>query len=241
MSEHPTLSPLLLHVSLHTRTTHTEMAADLLNTTQNAPNPEGEDKEDLLSEEQQQNEEEEEEEEESESEESDSDESTESETESYVPRDAPDIDSDEDESNNNPESNIKRFTRILNSKRLKREEEAEEKDYTYHEDLFNFPKDVENWREEDLKELWGDAPIEMTKPGWDPNWVDEEEMEIVEKEIKAGRDPPIAPFYVPYRKPYPVIPDNHYDISTPKAVIEELDRIEEFLTWVSYIFPDGSS
>ncbi|KAL0369569.1 UNVERIFIED_CONTAM: hypothetical protein Sangu_0275000 [Sesamum angustifolium] len=81
----------------------------------------------------------------------------------------------------------------------------------------------------------------MTKPGWDPNWVDEEEVDIISEEIKAGRDPPIAPFYVPYRKPYPAIPNNHHDISNPKAVIEELDRIEEFLRWVSYIFPDGST
>ncbi|CAN4120431.1 unnamed protein product [Withania somnifera] len=81
----------------------------------------------------------------------------------------------------------------------------------------------------------------MTKPGWDPNWVDEEEEDIIDREIKAGRDPPIAPFYVPYRKPYPVIPDNHYDISNPKSVIEEFDRIEEFLKWVSFIFADGSS
>ncbi|KAH6773063.1 MORN Occupation and Recognition repeat-containing protein [Perilla frutescens var. hirtella] len=81
----------------------------------------------------------------------------------------------------------------------------------------------------------------MTKPGWDPNWVDDDEVEVISDEIKAGRDPPIAPFYVPYRKYYPVIPDNHYDISNPKSVIEELDRIEEFLIWVSYIFQDGSS
>ncbi|CAA2995015.1 TIC 100 [Olea europaea subsp. europaea] len=148
---------------------------------------------------------------------------------------------DDSDSENTAESNIRRFTKVLNSKRLRKEREAEEEDYVYHEDLFNFPKDPENWREEDLKELWGDAPIAMTKPGWDPNWVDEEEVDIISEEIKAGRDPPIAPFYVPYRKCFPVIPDNHYDISNPKAVIEELDRIEEFLKWVSYIFADGSS
>ncbi|MBA0604858.1 hypothetical protein Godav_017492, partial [Gossypium davidsonii] len=142
---------------------------------------------------------------------------------------------------NTPETNIRRYTRVLESKRIKRIQEEEDEDYVYIEDLWDFPPDPENWREEDLKEYWVDAPLEMTKPGWDPVWADEEDWEIVRDEIKEGRDPGIAPFYVPYRKPYPAIPDNHYDISNPKAVIEELDRIEEFLNWVSYIFPDGSS
>ncbi|XAR60091.1 hypothetical protein NMG60_11033334 [Bertholletia excelsa] len=145
------------------------------------------------------------------------------------------------EEDDSPEANVKRFMQILDSKQMKREQEEEESEYVYHEDLFDFPRDPENWREEDLKELWADAPIGMTKPGWDPKWVDEEDIEVVNDEIKEGRDPPIAPFYVPYRKPYPVIPDNHHDISNPKSVIEELDRIEEFLTWVSYIFADGST
>ncbi|KAL3530429.1 hypothetical protein ACH5RR_009751 [Cinchona calisaya] len=169
-----------------------------------------------------------------------SDSESESEPEIYSRPGEPEIDI-EDEENNTPEANIKRFMKVLNSKRLKREQEEEEEDIVYHEDLFDFPKDKENWTEEDLKELWADAPVEMTKPGWDPNWVDEEEVEIVKDMASEGRDPPIAPFYVPYRKYYPVIPDDNYDISDPKSVIEELDRIEEFLTWVSYIFPDGSS
>lgn len=145
------------------------------------------------------------------------------------------------EDDNSAEANIKRFRKLLESKRIKRRQEEEDKEYVFHEDLFDFPRDKENWREEDLKELWADAPLEMTKPGWDPVWADEEDWEIVNEEIKAGRDPPIAPFYLPYRKYYPAIPDNHYDISNPKSVIEELDRIEEFLKWVSYIFPDGGS
>ncbi|KAF2300736.1 hypothetical protein GH714_015432 [Hevea brasiliensis] len=132
-------------------------------------------------------------------------------------------------SDNTPEINIARFSQVLDSKQMKKMEEEEERNYTYYEDLFNFPEDEENWREEDLKELWADAPLEMTKPGWDPVWADEEDWEIMRNEMKKGRDPPIAPFYLPYRPPYPVIPDNHYDISNPKAVIEELDRIEEFL------------
>ncbi|KAJ0083853.1 hypothetical protein Patl1_30495 [Pistacia atlantica] len=144
-------------------------------------------------------------------------------------------------SDNTAETNIRRFTRLLNSKRVREELEEEEQNYVTIEDLYNFPEDPENWKEEDLKELWADAPLKMTKPGWDPVWADEDDWEVVREEIEAGRDPPIAPFYLPYRKHYPAIPDNHYDISNPKAVVEELDRIEEFLTWVSYIFADGSS
>ncbi|KZV42626.1 hypothetical protein F511_32889 [Dorcoceras hygrometricum] len=174
---------------------------------------------------------------------SDSDSDSDYEPLSYVRPDGKiqQVQPDDDEAENIPEVNIPRFTRILDSKRLRREQEEEEEDVEYHEDRFDFPPDPENWQEEDLMELWADAPIGMTKPGWDPNFVDEEEIDVISEEIKAGRDPPIAPFYVPYRKCYPVIPDNHYDISNPKAVVEELDRIEEFLTWVSYIFADGSS
>lgn len=170
---------------------------------------------------------------------SSSDSDSESEPETYVRKGEAEIDVDEEE-NNTPEANVKRFMKVLNSKKLKKMEEEEEEDIVYQEDLFDFPKDKENWREEDLKELWADAPIGMTKPGWDPNWVDEEDIEELNREISEGREPPIAPFYLPYRKAYPVIPDDHYDIYDAKSVIEELDRIEEFLTWVSYIFPDGS-
>lgn len=145
------------------------------------------------------------------------------------------------ESDNTPDVNVKLFSQVLQGKRVRRRQEEEDRSYVFYEDLFDFPEDPEDWREEDLKELWGDAPLEMTKPGWDPVWADEEEWDIVREEIKAGKDPPIAPFYVPYRRPYPAIPDDHHDISNPKAVIEELDRIEEFLKWVSYVFPDGSS
>ncbi|CAA7400206.1 unnamed protein product [Spirodela intermedia] len=139
------------------------------------------------------------------------------------------------------EATVRQFAEVLESKSVQKRFEEEEKEYVYHEDLFDFPRDPERWREEDLLELWADAPVDMTKPGWDPIWADEEDWEVVQEERKAGRDPPIAPFYVPYRKHFPAIPDNHHDISNPKSVIEELDRIEEFLKWVSYIFPDGSS
>lgn len=192
------------------------------------------------------NEEEEEEEEFSSSDESDSSDSeSETEQEKTVKPEEPvayvRLGEEVDELDNSPETNVRLFNQALESKRLRRMMEEEERNYVNHEDLFDFPEDPENWKEEDLRELWADAPLEMTKPGWDPAWADEDDWDIVRKEIAAGRDPPIAPFYVPYRKPYPVIPDNHHDISNPKSVIEELDRIEEFLTWVSYIFPDGSS
>ncbi|KAI3916619.1 hypothetical protein MKW98_026361 [Papaver atlanticum] len=158
----------------------------------------------------------------------------------YIRPGEPVYDSDAEE-NNTEEANISQFLRAFNSKRLRKKDEEEEKDLVKHEDLYDFPKDPENWKEEDIQELWGDAPLETTKPGWDPVWADDNEWGIVAKEIKNGRNPPIAPFYVPYRKYYPAIPDNHHDIANPKAVIEELDRIEEFLKWVSYIFRDGSS
>lgn len=149
--------------------------------------------------------------------------------------------SDDDEKDNSPERTVRKFTEALESRSLKKKEEQEERNCVDPEDLFDFPRDPEKWREEDLQELWADGPIESSKPGWDPVWADEEDWEIVKEEVKAGRDPPIAPFYLPYRQYYPVIPDNHHDISTPKSVIEELDRIEEFLKWVSFVFADGST
>lgn len=149
---------------------------------------------------------------------------------------------------NTPEINVARFNRAMKSPRYQDlldydedlEEEVDEAE-VYYDRLFDFPKDPENWMEQDLRELWADAPLEMTKPGWDPAFADEEDWDVVKDMYKAGKVPPIAPFYLPYRQPYPVIPDDHVDIATPKAVIEELDRIEEFLTWVSYVFADGSS
>lgn len=146
-----------------------------------------------------------------------------------------------DEDDESPETTIKMFNSAMDAEFFKKAVEREDKGYIPHEDKFNFPPDPENWREEDLKELWADGPIGITKPGWDPSWVDEEDVEVLKDEIMEGNDPPIAPFYLPYRKPYPVIPNNHHDISNPKSVIEELDRIEEFLQWVSFIFHDGSS
>ncbi|GER34415.1 MORN (Membrane Occupation and Recognition Nexus)repeat-containing protein [Striga asiatica] len=143
------------------------------------------------------------------------------------------------------EANFARWNRILQSKGYRQhlEEEKENVPVIDRDEYFNFPEDPENWQEEDVRELWADRPMGMVKTGFDPHNVDEEEVKIIQEEIKAGRKPRIAPFYVPYRKPYPVIPERkeNYNVYSPKTVIEELDRIEEFLTWRSYIFEDGSS
>lgn len=147
-----------------------------------------------------------------------------------------------EELDDTPEGYFKKVSQILESEEFKKLEESEEvNDVDNIEELYDFPHDPENWKEEDLREYWADAPPFLMKPGWDPNWVDKDELEVINEEIKEGRDPPIAPFYVPYRKHYPVIPHNHYDIRNAKSVIEELDRIEEFLTWHSFVFADGST
>lgn len=212
------------------------MAEEDLTQTNEEPNNEEEENsdEDSEPEPEQQGEEEEESSSSSSSSDSDSDsDSSDSDRESNSAED--DLDDD------SPESNVKQFAAVLDSKRMRKKEEQEDREYVFEEDLFDFPKDPEKWKEQDLQELWEDAPVTMKKPGWDPVWADDEDWEAVMDDVEEGKDPPIAPFYLPYRKPYPAIPDNHFDIATPKAVVEELDRIEEFLTWVSYIFPDGTS
>ncbi|KAK8933862.1 hypothetical protein KSP39_PZI016025 [Platanthera zijinensis] len=137
-----------------------------------------------------------------------------------------------------PETNLRRFTEILESQPNKKVAEMRYRD---PEESFNFPTDPENWREEDLREIWADPPTGIGKPGWDPVWADDKDWEAMSQEIIEGNTPTIAPFYVPYRRPFPVIPNNHPDISNPKSVIEELDRIEEFLNWSSFVFADGST
>ncbi|CAH9148432.1 unnamed protein product [Cuscuta epithymum] len=148
---------------------------------------------------------------------------------------------DPNEVSEDPDDNIRDFLRVIYSDRALKKEEEKERTRLPYEELFNFPKDPEKWSEEDLKEIWADPPTGANKTGWDPNWADREDKNAVRNEVKAGREPPIGPFYIPYRKPYPAIPNNNHDISNPKAVIEELDRREEFMRWVSYIFKDGSS
>ncbi|KAL0921095.1 hypothetical protein M5K25_008130 [Dendrobium thyrsiflorum] len=149
--------------------------------------------------------------------------------------------SSSDEKDNSPEANLRRFSEALGNRTNRKLEEEQEKNYSDPEEMFDFPKDPENWREEDLRELWADVPMGIGKPGWDPVFAEEDEWEAINQAVKEGKNPLIAPFYVPYRKPFPVIPDDHYDISNPKSVIEELDRIEEFLNWVSFVFDDGST
>ncbi|XP_061345393.1 protein TIC 100 [Gastrolobium bilobum] len=145
------------------------------------------------------------------------------------------------EKKTDPETTFKEFAQVLDSPIVQSIHEEEDEDFLEEENPFDFPEDPEKWTEEDLEEIWADGPNEIGGTGWDPFWVEEDEWEYVQNEIAEGRTPPIAPFYLPYRKHYPAIPDNHFDISNPKAAIEELDRIEEFLKWVSWIFEDGSS
>lgn len=95
-------------------------------------------------------------------------------------------------------------------------------------------------QEEDLGEEWADPTPADDTVGRDPETA-EDDPELIAKLEKEGRAPPRRPYYVPYRKNYPPIPDDHPDIETPENVVEELERLEEFLVWVSYVFADGSS
>ncbi|BBN01371.1 hypothetical protein MPTK1_2g06920 [Marchantia polymorpha subsp. ruderalis] len=132
--------------------------------------------------------------------------------------------------------------RLRREKRLE-EEEAEagsdDEDVIEEEDMWNFPVDEEKWTEADVGEEWADAWPGDDKAGFDPELVDDEEEVL--KQWKEGGGPPRRPYYVPYRKHYPLIPEDHPDIQTPQDVVEELERYEEFLTWASYIFEDGST
>lgn len=145
------------------------------------------------------------------------------------------------EEDNSPEANLKLFERVLKSRRYQKMKEDKLRRRRTREQRYDFPKDWEYWKEEDLRELWADGPCVMTEPGWDPAFADEHDWRIMAEEAEAGRDPPIAPFYLPFRRFYPVIPSNITYLNTPRAVVEELDMIEEFLRWVSYVFPDCSS
>ena len=121
-------------------------------------------------------------------------------------------DNDDDDS---PEANFRKISQILESEEFKKLEEEEElRDVDNIEELYDFPRDPENWKEEDLREYWADGPPLVMKTGWDPNWVDKEDVDAINDDIRSGKDPAIAPFYVPYRKCYPAIPDNHYDKHT---------------------------
>ncbi|KAL2644497.1 hypothetical protein R1flu_012084 [Riccia fluitans] len=132
--------------------------------------------------------------------------------------------------------------KLRREKRLE-EEEAEalsdDEDVIEEEELWNFPVDEEKWTEDDIGEEWADAWPGDDKVGFDPELVEDEEEVI--KQWKEGRGPPQRPYYVPYRKHYPLIPEDHPDIQTPQDVVEELERYEEFFSWASYIFEDGST
>ncbi|KAK7324886.1 hypothetical protein VNO77_28792 [Canavalia gladiata] len=147
----------------------------------------------------------------------------------------------EEVDDNDPEINFKEFAEVLDSKEVQRMHSRRDRLLVHEDKSFDFPKDPEKWTEEDLRELWADGPLHLLGTGWDPVWATEDEWEYVFEKLAEGENPPIAPFYVPFRKHHPAIPNNHVDIATPKAVIEELDRIEEFLKWVSYVFQDGST
>lgn len=159
-----------------------------------------------------------------------------------------DEDSDDDSDESEEEEEVtseerRKADKRKERKKKKREEEAQIKkdDTVSEEDLWNFPVDNEHWTEEDLGEKWADYWGDTMAVGYDPELVDEVDIEKHEKLRKEGKGPPDSPFYVPYRKFYPSIPDNHVDIQTPEDVVEELERMEEFLVWVSYVFEDGSS
>ena len=122
----------------------------------------------------------------------------------------------------------------------KRREEEEDDEVLEEEDEWNFPIDREEWTEEDLEEEWADPTPADDTVGRDPELAEDDE-ELIAKLEKDGRAPPQRPYYVPYRKWYPSIPEDHPDIDSPEAVVEELERMEEFLVWASYIFEDGSS
>eukprot|EP01018_Ginkgo_biloba_P018256 Gb_21240 [translate_table: standard] len=148
---------------------------------------------------------------------------------------------DEEEFERRRTEAVERRRRMMEEKEEEEEEDEEEPVLSPAEE-FDFPKDPEGWTEEDLQELWTDAPTEITNDiGWDPDLADEDDWELIDSLRSEGKTMDLQPFYVPYRKYYPVIPDNHHDIENPKAAVEELERIEEFLKWVSYVFPDGST
>jgi hypothetical protein len=126
-------------------------------------------------------------------------------------------------------------------KRMAEEEASDDEEVLEEEELWNFPLDRDNWEEDDIGEEWAEAWGGDERTGWDPDLVDRDQWDEIEKQWQEGGGPPMRPWYVPYRKHYPLIPEDHPDIQTPQDVVEELDRYEEFLTWASYIFKDGSS
>ena len=71
-----------------------------------------------------------------------------------------------DEDDKSPEATVRKFIKALESRTVKKKQEKEERNYVYPEERFNFPKDPENWREEDLRELM--APSNPPSPAGTP-------------------------------------------------------------------------
>lgn len=141
-----------------------------------------------------------------------------------------------------PKTNLKDVIEALEtSETVRKNRERNDPRRIIPYDPFDFPRDPENWTEEDLREFWDNSANRITGTGWDPVFAEEDELDYVSEKLAKGKDAPVAPFYLPYRKPVPPVPDNNPAIKGPMDVIEELDRIEEFLKWVSYVFEDGST
>jgi len=140
-----------------------------------------------------------------------------------------------------PEQNFKDVMEAYHSENVEKHYDKKARRKVQPRNPFDFPPDYENWKEEDLRELWDYGNNTITGTGWDPAFATPDEWEYVQWKHYKGQDVPIAPFYLPYRKPIPPIPTNLPTIKGPRDVIEELDRIEEFLKWVSYVFEDGST
>lgn len=154
-----------------------------------------------------------------------------------------DDDVDEEEEEGEPAKEGEEGQQAKRRQRKKKEEEDDDEsdeEVLEEEEEWNFPVDKENWTEEDLNEEWADPTPADDTVGRDPELAEDDE-ELIAKLEKDGRAPPRRPYYVPYRKWYPPIPEGHPDIDSPETVVEELERMEEFLVWASYIFEDGSS
>ncbi|CAK8535338.1 unnamed protein product [Lathyrus sativus] len=145
------------------------------------------------------------------------------------------------ESDFDPAANYKGVMEALQSVDAKNVLEKNARLAVHRFNPFEYPQDDEDWSEKDLREVWDNGNNVISGTGWDPNSVAPDEWVYVETQLANGRDVPVAPFYLPYRKHLPQVPPKNVNIKSPMDFIEELDRIEEFLKWVSYIFEDGTT
>ncbi|XP_024537235.1 protein TIC 100-like [Selaginella moellendorffii] len=150
----------------------------------------------------------------------------------------------------------------------KKEEIIKDRLKNEYEATWNFPVDLEGWTEEDLGEEWVDPPLDATGSGYDPMFAppppDEDLDKVIAQQTKRSRKQkkefkkymdkqeeaktpltedgyPARPYYVPYRLPYPSIPKIHAEVENAFDVVEELEKIEEFLRVGELYLPDGSS